>query len=472
VYDNGYVTSKANWFDISNDEGIAYNGDTVTLSTGAVTGTIGGACQAHATTATHVNANFLFGCRAPRGATSPFTAWTFTTAAIAATSIKCGVSWKGRLYVTDGVSIEYSNLGAVGTSTLNGGVPISYNMGGQNVIRMLVLTGSSQANILTDSILVLFGDGGRVLMYSGNDPTDWVQIGQWDMPPAISSLGFTVVDGDIFVATRRYAYWARDLLIGGATYAYNNSPSRPVENLIQSLRYVDSPGTFNAPLVTYLGIVQGVDIDCIVITPTDGVTTVDSLNLLNIANTGGPSLVYFRKYKAWALWFTAFRHPIATVPAAATGLLTYYCNSIDGAFDVNEIGYNDVYNLEPTWSTSYLNPFSGRNQKLVGVRPFFGSDDPEITVGGVADFSDFNSPYGFQAQATAVAPVTPGLYAKSAVVFPANSYKQYRPYGAIGVDGGGISVYLRLEQAANEDYRLLKQIYQVVAYFEDGGELY
>lgn len=473
IYPTVYNTSKANWYDVPGNEGIAYNGDRVTITTGAVAGNIGGTCQTHATAAKHVTSTFLFGCRQPRIATQPFTAWTFTTAAITATAILCGCSWKGRLYVTDGSSIEYSNLGAIGASALNGGVPISYNMNGQTVIRMLVMTGSNQANILTDAIFVIFGNAGRVLMYSGTDPTDWVQIGQWDMPAPISNLGFVEIDGDIFVVTKQYAYWARDLLIGGAAYAYSNSPSRPVENLLQGLRYLDIPGTSNAPLAQYLGIVQGVDVDCIVITPTDAATTVPELTLLNVANVGGPSLAYFRKYKAWALWFTAFRHPAGGIPDLIAGTTTYYCNDLNGAFALEEISYNSSgYVVYPTWSTPYLNPFTGKNQKLLGVRPYFGSDVPEITVGGVADFSDLKSPYGFQAQATAVAPVTPGVYAEGTIIEPANTYEQYRPYGAIGVDGGGVSLYARMQQGTGASYTLKKQIYQMIAYFEDGGDLY
>lgn len=467
-----YVTSKANWYDISAGEGIAYNGDRVTISTGVVVGTIGGACQAHATTAKHVTAEFLFGCQAPRNITTPFTAWTFTTSAITATAIKCGCSWKGRLYVTDGTSIEYSNLGAIGSSVLNGGVPISYNMAGQSVIRMMAMTGSSNANVLTDTIFVIFGSGGRVLMYSGTDPTDWVQIGQFDMPAPISNLAFVEIDGDVFVVTRRYVYWVRDLLIGGAAYAYTASPSAPVENLLQGLRYIDDPDNFNVPSVQYLGVVEGIDVDCIVITPTDSSNGVSSLNLQNVATTGA-SLVYFRKYKAWAFWFTDLRHPNITVVNPSTGAANYYCNNLDGAFGLYEIKYNSFgFTLYPTWSTPYLNSFAGKNQRLVGVRPYFGSDAENITVGAVADFSDFNSPYGFQAQATALSPATPGIFATSDITVAANSWGQYRPFGPIGVEGGGVSLYLRLTQDSFEAYDLSKQVYQMIAYFEDGGDIY
>ena len=113
-------------------------------------------------------------------------------------------------------------------------------MNGETVIRMIPFTASANADYLTDSLFGIFGSSGTVLVYSGSDPTDWVQVGAWRMPAPVSNMAFVEVDGDIFIATKEYAYWVRDLMAGGASYAYENSPSRTIQNLWQSVGYDSS----------------------------------------------------------------------------------------------------------------------------------------------------------------------------------------------------------------------------------------
>lgn len=468
VVSSAYV-GQINWVDVSSAPiyyAISNTGDRIRLDTGAVLGNIGGACQISATTVNHVGTTFLFGCQAPRQATGPaFTAWTFTTAAITAANIACGCSWKGRLYVSDGISIEYSNLGSTGASVLNGGVPISYNMGGESVVRMLVLTASSQANVLTDSLFCIFGNQGLVLMYSGTDPTDWQLIGRYQMPLLNSNISFVEIDGDIFVANNSYAYWARDLLIGGATYAYNNSPTRAIENLWQSVIYDSLASNALVSHAFYLDKVESIPIDAIIVQCS--VQNTDAAQLDKISNTGpGCCFAYFRKYKAWAIWFLSFPAPVIKSGT------DYFCTGSGANAALFDIVYLDSNSIQPTWSTPYLSPFIGRNQRLLGARPFFQSpEDPaSITIAGIADFSDFLSPFSFQAKDSAVSPVTPGLIAVTTAELPVNSYEQYHPFAAIGVIGAGASLYARFNTISADP--LSNQIYQMIAYFEDGGDLY
>lgn len=470
-----------NWFDYT--AAVYYGieraapGETVNLDTGAVLGNIGGACQANATTCKHVSIELLFGCQAPRSPVGPaFTAWTFTTAAITATAITCGCSWKGRLYVSDGTSIEYSNLGAVGASALNGGVPISYNMAGQSVIRMLTFTGSSQANILTDSLFAIFGSGGRVLVYSGNDPTDWVQIGQWDMPAPISNLGFVEVDGDLFISTNLYAYWARDLLNGGAAYAYSNSPSKPIENLWQFLGWDSSVTNPAVSHSFYIDEADDVFIDTIIVQ----CSSISTLSAVDDVSTC--CLVYFRKYAAWAIWFTDKTYAPFRAISSSGSVLKFILTSDTSAIGVFLYSgtFDPVYG---TWSCPYLAPFSGKNQRLVGVRPFYrtlSTDNLDDTpgalheIGAVANFSDFNSPFGFQAKPGALNPIVPGVAAHATIETAGNAYDRYQPYAAIGLDGSGVSAYGMMRSVTSEGVAPVttREIYQMIAYFEDGGDLY
>jgi hypothetical protein len=294
-----------------------------------------------------------------------------------------------------------------------------------------------------------------------------VQIGQWDMPAPISNLGFVEIDGDIFISTTKYAYWARDLLIGGAVYAYQNSPSKPIENLWQSLGYASAVSNLSVSHSYYLDSVAGIPIDAIVVQCSDQDTPAIDLN--EIQSAIFCNLVYFRQYKAWALWFLDKMYaPVREISD------TFYSCGIGSL--VTSLAYTggEEEDRFPTWKTPYLNPFAGKGQMLAGVRVFYKNETAAhgLTVGAVADFSDFTLPLGLQPTPEGTAFGAAANASQQTVTLPANAYDQYRPFCAIGLQGAGISAYVQIRDEIKDDGALNKQIYQMIAYFEDGGDLY
>jgi hypothetical protein len=313
-------------------------------------------------------------------------------------------------------------------------------------------------------LFAIFGNSGTVLVYSGTDPTDWVQIGAWKMPAPISNMAFVEVDGDIFVATEKYAYWVRDLLVGGAVYAYDNSPSQPIQNLWQSVGYSSSVSNALVSHAFYLDKVDDIPIEAIVVQCSNQNTTAAELTKVSGASDAC-CFVYFKKYKAWAIWFLTFPAPILKIADI------FYTTGSATTATVFDVEYLNSTGIQPTWSTPYFSTFPGKSQTLVGVRPFFQSTKTpaEITIGGLADYSDFRSPFSFQAKSSAVSPVTPGLLSQTVLSLPVNTYQQYRPLAPIAMQGGEISIYSRFtELSANP---LSTQIYKMIAYLEDGGDL-
>jgi hypothetical protein len=219
---------------------ISEAGNRINLSTGATIAAIGVTygLQSMPIVQNHVNLSLVIGLGSPRDAISPFTAWTFTTLGITATAINSACSHKGRLYVCDGSAIEYSDIGQTSGAIPAGQTfPISRFMQGEQVIRMFSVT--ALPGNYTSNVFVIFGAGGRVLVYQGDYPgsPSWELIGDFKMPEPINEGCFAEVNGDIFVGTKTYAYWFRDLFTAGAQTAFDNRPSINIDNLWQSVTW-------------------------------------------------------------------------------------------------------------------------------------------------------------------------------------------------------------------------------------------
>ncbi len=468
---------NAIWFDPNTNNAIARNGDIFTVTTDVVTGTIGaGTYYTRATRAKHRSLDLIFGVGVPRTAISPFTAWSFTTVSMTATNIIAGVSHKGRLYVTDGTSIEYSPVAAIsGAMTAN--VNLTELLDNQKIIKLASLT--VQTGNQAENVFVLFCDGGKVLIYQGDYPASqtWYLIGKFDMPAPVGNQGFVEIDGDIFVATDRYGYWVRDLFAGGAQSAYFNSPTLPIENMWQT----QSWGSYNDYLnrehshVFYIPVIDAIVCQC-----KQQQGALDT----KIADYGNEAIyfVYFRKYKAWSIWFMSpFFAPVVqdanngTLYAMSYGNIIYQLQCTRdyadvGSADADEQVPSAFKKIETSWKTPYFEAFAGKINKVTGVRPYFADSTAgkfnKIRV--IADFSDLNAPYGFFAQST-VPPLLPAKYADTSINEVYNPSNHYGIASSITLQGGAISLQLTQSDTSTATTNHLQAITGVAIYVDDGG---
>lgn len=464
------TVTKINWYDPAANSGIErVGGDIVTLTTGATTGNIGGNCQENATTVKHLSLSLVIGCREPRQQVAPFTAWTFTTLSIVATAIGSACSHKGRLYVSDGNTIEYSDVAAI-TGAMKGQYTVNAFLDGQLVERMFSVTAQPGNN--SNNVLVVFGSGGKVLVFTGAYPgsSDWDIVGNYNMPYPGSNTCFVETDGDIFVATEPYAYWFRDLFNSGAQTAYENSPTRPVQNLWGALLWRTFTGIEPANCFYFS------DYDCIVC--QCGQKNTAHLDL--IANYGNQSaaLVYFKQYKAWALWLMPpFNWPVIGTVALdnANSLVNLVTNIMVDKFTAGPAEL--FFEIETSWKSPYYFPQAGVNRLFAGVKPYFRefkqpNDAMTISlelIRAIFDLSDYNSPFGFYTQSM-VFQINPKNFTYGTIIIPENSGfppNIYTEYCGVGGNGAGVSI--QFTQKGIQNIFNDQGIYLAALYFDEGA---
>lgn len=476
------VYNRTNWFDPLAGNSILYNGDIINTATRAVTGTIGGACQTRATRVRHISLDLIIGCRQPRIPTSPYTAWTFTTNTITATAITSACSYKGRMCVCDGSTIEFSPVGNItgNMSSLPGGgaFPISYLMDGQTVWRMFSV--SVQNGNYADAVFVIFGSGGKVLVYQGSYPgsADWNIIGNFNMPTPAGNVAFTEVDGDIFIATNRYGYWFNDLFRGDAQTAYNSSPTRPIENIWQLADWRSSIFTTNqeSPFCVYYE-----SLDCIIVNCYNGYAGFPGYNILeNIAFYQNESIyfVYFRKYQSWAIWMsTPVKYPV--IPSGTSFVA---CSDVGSVVQYNLQRVYDQYYYQnsglrylpitTSWKTPYFYPQSGKTRNVAGVQPFYRNTESGNfqLIQLIYDQSDLNAPFGFYSQPTAVTPITPAIVTNGNLNLAQQPSNIYRGFCGVGGEGACFSVqFTQQPSGTDEDADLQMQLYLASISFTEGA---
>lgn len=478
--DTGAV-DRTNWFDSNAGNSILYNGDIINTATRAVTGTIGGSCQAKTTRINHISLDLIIGCREPRNATSPYTAWTFTTNTITATAITSAVSHKGRLLVCDGSTIEFSPVGNItgNMSSASGGgaFPISYLMEGQLVIRMF---SNSLGGNEADSIFIIFGNRGKVLVYTGSYPgsADWQIIGNYTMPAPAGNVAFTEIDGDIFVATNRYGYWFSALFSGGTQSAYNSSPTRPIENIWQLASWNTFPFPTNqeSPYVTYYE-----PLDCIIVNCYNGYAGFPGFDILNnIAFYQNESIyfVYFRKYNAWTIWMnTPFKFPIVQTGSVIQGVsdvgsvVQYNLQRVFDQYYYQNSGLRYLP-ITTSWKTPYYYPQSGKTRNVAGVQPFYrNTENGDFhLVQIIFDQSDLNAPFGFYSQPTASTPILPAIYTDGTINLTSQSSNVYRGFCGVGGEGACFSAQFTQEpNGTGYESDLQMQIYLASISFTEGA---
>lgn len=419
--------------------------DRINLASGTNLGALDPATtgyQAMPTRVKHVSLDLVIGIGTPRNSINPFGAWGFTPIAITATAISSACSHKGRLYYCDGQTIEYSDVGQIaGAITVGNTFPVSRLMQGETVIRLFSVT--ALPGNYTSSIFVIFGNGGRVLVYQGDYPNSpsWELIGDFKMTEPISELGFVEVNGDIFVATSSYAYWFRDLFTADAETAYRNRPSKAIDNLWQTVLWGSSTLITDSHCF-YLPFLNAVIAQC-------SQYTVDPPFNVEIAGYDNITcyFVYSLEYKAWSLWFS---QPFF-YPAIDMGLYVAGFNSDGGVVQyLNQAGWDDGQaildpriNTTTSWKTPYYYPQAGKNRQLSGVKPYFrNQQNGQLSlIQAIYDLSDYNAPFGFYVQPTSADyPVSPENATNGDISVATNTTSIYTEFCGVSGNGAGVSI--------------------------------
>ena len=426
----------------------------------------------------HVSLHFVIGVAMPRNANYPHTAWTFTTLGIVETDITSACSHKGRLYVCNGSTIEYSNVGQI-TGAMYDSFNVSEFMDGQSVVR--IFSNSITSGNGVDNVFIIFGAGGKVLVYQGDYPasSSWNLIGNYNMSIPATAGCFVDADGDIFVIGNEYPYWFGEMMTSGALAARENTPANPILNLYNNTSFTGG---------SYLK-----QLDAIIVTSSQSLGY--AIGRYQAQETGvpfffpnvGSRLVYFRKYKSWAFWLTNnFDYPIrfdafGDAYGTITGTnflwavnrlrLTSYHTSdeLRGLF-----GATNFVPINTSWKTPFINAFNGKNQKVEGVRPFFSSALNGFLekIRLIFDYSDYNSTtYGFYTQPTAPAQINPGNYADSQIDVNTTTWDQYSPYNGVSGMGGGVSLQITQAPKTGSADVQLNEIYSATLYISDGGDM-
>lgn len=461
------------WFDptVGTERGIVtISGNIINIATGAVVGTIGGAIAAgYGTRVKHKTLDLLIGAREPRGVNNPFTAWTFTTLTITATAITSACSHNGRLYISDGTKLEYSTLGSIGGEPMKGSFAIADFMEGQTILRMFSLTmtpGNDAANLF-----VVFGVSGKVLIYQGLYPADpnWTLIGNYTMPAPNSKVSFLEKDGDIFVGSSEYAYWIRDLVESGPQGAFEKSPSAPIQNFWRDISW--SQG--NAAAIHYYAPFDAI------LCNTGSLGMGLGLTLRSIADyrSNNAIIAYFRRYKAWAVWFLApYMYPIREGIAVGENASLFSLNQQMSVDNYVEDGVEGNIPIETSWKTPFYYPQRAININLNSVKPYFyntlaaavGVKASIKLLRAIYDLTDYNALYGFYTQESVVA-VNPGIYTSGSLHLQTLSYKQYTNSVGLSGNGAGVSIQFTQERNSGSTASQTMGIYQASMNLNDGA---
>lgn len=481
IEDNAAITGRFNHIYASNAipaviSGITSAGTIYTnIATNTTSGNIGGAVTTNSTYLKHLSLDYVIGNRAPRLRASPFTAWTITPISITDTNITSACSHKGRLYYSDGTNIEYTDIGQITgavSSPTGGKLVVSSFMDNQTILRMFSITINPGNNV--DNVFVIFGNAGKVLIYTGDYPgsSSWELIGKYNMPAPINNISFCEIDGDVMVVTPSYAYWLLALITGNIQTAYLESPTIPIENFWQEWA---SGGSSNPEEthVYYIDKIGSVTLDAVIIQ----FSILGTNYWANYQNEAG-CLVYFRKYKAWALWLgSPFFKPVtyAVNNYYGTGynssILKYDSTILKDQYSSS--GTSTDISIEATWKTPYYSPYEGQYQKVNAVRSLFKN-----TISGflekirvIFDFSDLNSSYGFYTQST-VTQINPGNYADGQIDIAAVSSNQYNVFKNVGAKGAGFSIQLTQKAKSGSSSTQEQGLFPASVLVESGGVIF
>jgi hypothetical protein len=478
------------WFDATSlDVGgqfiiLSATGAVYRLDTGATIGAgIGGSPSTdNLTICKHGDLEMLIGAREPRITTSPFTAYTNVTgllpdvANINPINIDSACSHKSRLYYADGTIINYGSVAQMrGYMPIANVFDVQSLLDGQTISRMFSVSG--QTGTGNEALFVVFGTGGKVLVYGGDSPgsANWGLVGAYNMTAPAKATAFIETDGDIFVAGSDYCYWFKDLLTSGAQSAYLNSPSKDIQNLWQGLT---------------IGQASHIkELDLIVIDVASNILNAAEFQINNWGDYGESTvpvdtyygkLVYHKTLRCFSFWqgppTSSGAREVSIGGAAPRFIMLGQNGSIllaDTTKSIDSTTAEGTITIETSWKTPYFAPFEGVGNKVNSVRVWF-----ENTISGyfekvraIFDYSDYNSPLGWYTQSM-VTQVNPANYGDGQDDGAAQASNQYHPVIGAQGQGGGVSFQFTQKAKSGSSTTQNQSIYAATAYIEEVGELW
>lgn len=161
----------------------------------------------------------------------PFTLTKLTSSEIAGSVEYRGLPYFWGTDATDGAEVlEYPETldGITGNTDT---FILTRFMKGQTVLCCRVLTAQEGSGL--GDVFVIYGNRGRVLVYSGDDPgsNSWFLAGSFQMTAPLSKFSFVEVQGDVLVMGEKYIYSTLALLQGGSRAAEAGAISLPLASL-------------------------------------------------------------------------------------------------------------------------------------------------------------------------------------------------------------------------------------------------
>ena len=191
----------------------------------------------------------------------------------------------------------------------------------------------------------------------------------------------------------------------------------------------------------------------------------------------GIYFVYFRKYQAWAVWFsTPIFAPVNIVSISGTDFAIgtgYLCELKDYVYNSSVDIYDSInsISIETSWKTPYYIP-DGNLNRLNGTRIFFENSSAYgyiEKIRSIFNYSDYNSLMSWYTQSM-VTQVNPAVFSDTNVDLPQQASNQYTTIAGTGGQGGAISLQITFKPRSGSVLNQIQNIYTLLSRLEIGGE--
>lgn len=399
-------------------------------------------------------------------------AWPFAT--VSAT-MKGGCTFKNRPYIFNDTLLYYPALpDAVAGALLT--FDLTSLLGTDKIVGVFPYSGNS--GLSQNTLLAIYSDGGKVILYSGSNPsaTDWSLQATFFVTKPRNQSCIMVIDGDIVCAGEEYMYSLSELIAQGAAGVKRNSVSNIIRRAYASINLTPSV-TRGLPFIYYLK-----ELDAIVISNEGMKGFIESYP--GYSDTCS-QFVYFRQFDAWAYWtIQTFSYPYDSrglayyTHLAGTGTV-----AISSAFNLTDQSYSDLAidqftYIKSEWRFPYIKKPNGNQYQIkqlqvqtnVSVNLALADDFSKnfSAVGNFVDYYDVRlTPTGIQKISfLPMVSTTPGLQPFT--------YTSKVRFDYVLIDSSNVAKAISpcIQVQGSTDYRSTQEeIYGLNVVFEDGGVL-
>lgn len=441
----------------------------------------------------HDSISLVIGIGPPREPELPFDEWNFTTIGIVDREIVAATSHKGRLYVSAGTVIEYSNVAAV-----SGAMADDFDVAeftNNEAVEYLYSFNTQPGQSNDENVLVIITEN-FILVYAGDFPGSqtWNLIAKFGIGSTRNLV--REVEGDLFIATPSLCYYLSDLFQKGVSEVTKNPRNAAIKNLWQEQvwKFNLSVRSAQVPHLWYHDELDIVVCSCFQtrLDPYFG------------EYNEQVSFVYHRRYDAWSVWDgLPFYSPVIKIDGDYTAAQS---NRTIAVLLKDDFDFTTgiTQKIEMSWKTPFVQPFRGQLQQVQGVRPRWrykrtlketGGDTQNTTatlevVRSIFDYTDYvvssdgtpvSNVWPFYQQGSATEPiVNPENYAELSIDIVANTSGNYTPFAGLNGIGEGVGLHIvkknDVDDPEDPDYLQTSEteleIYGATIYAKDGGIIF